>query len=356
MNVRLPSRDPPGEEMAWLSRRPVGTSSPCSVSKYRAAGRPHVFGHPDRRDGVEALTTEVAVVLVADLDAVLEPGLAHPTSRQVDLLETERHADHPGVVVTGGVQRHRAPSAPDVEQSGAGVAVEAELAAHEFVLGGLGLLEIRGRGDEAGARVGPAGPEDEPVEVVAHVVVVADGPGVPCRGVDPAGRPALLGRRRQGSPEGPEPTGRPHRGRQRAGSDAAEVAGRSVAERGQHLEDVPLDGEVTGHERTRQPEFPRGPQDAAERVGGVEVDHPYRVVRTEHTSVPEAEPHPDAVAHERLHHRGQRGGRATRNRGAVRRLPDRTFSYRFPCGHGTSSSVGHPDAPMLGSATPGPHA
>ena len=104
-----------------MSRRPVGASRSRSVSKYWAVrAEPDVLEHADRRDGVELLAPQVPVVLVADLDPVLEPGLAHPPLRLVDLLVAEGHADHPGAVVAGGVEGHRAPAAAHVEQAGPG--------------------------------------------------------------------------------------------------------------------------------------------------------------------------------------------------------------------------------------------
>ena len=172
-------------------------------------GRAHVFEHADRGDGVELLAVQVPVVLVPDLHPVLEAGLPHALVGPVHLLVAEGDADHPGVMVAGGVDGHRPPPAPHVEQPGPGAPVEPELAADQLVLGRLGLLEGGGRRDEPGARVGPARAQHQLVEVVAHVVVVADRPGVPGRRVDPTGGTGLLGRWRQRAPRAPEPAGGP---------------------------------------------------------------------------------------------------------------------------------------------------
>ena len=52
-----------------------------------------------------------------DLHPVLEAGLPHPLLRLVDLLVAQGDADDPGVVVPGGVEGHRPPPTPHVEQA-----------------------------------------------------------------------------------------------------------------------------------------------------------------------------------------------------------------------------------------------
>ena len=76
-----------------------------------------------------------------------------------------------------------------------------ELAGDEVVLGRLGVVERHAVVDEAGARVRHRLAEDDPVEVVADVVVVADRPRVAAQRVAPTLQPRLLRRRRQRPPD-----------------------------------------------------------------------------------------------------------------------------------------------------------
>ena len=228
---------------------------------------PHVLEHPDGRDGVELLAPEVAVVLQADLDLPVQPGIGHPSGGLVDLLAAEGDADHPGAVVAGGVDGHRTPTTAHVEQPGSGGVVNAQLAADQLVLGRLGLLE-RGAGRrEPRAGVGHARAQHESVEAVSHVVVVADGLGVPGGGVESSGRPALLGGRGQRRTEHAQAPGRLHHGGHGPQTDLAEVAGRRVVERAQQLVEVAFDGEVAGDEGAGHAQLARRPQDATDGVG-----------------------------------------------------------------------------------------
>ena len=154
MNDVRPSLEPPVELMAWLSSRPFGAERGVEhlevpVELLLA----DVLGHADRRDGVEPLTAEQAVVLQPDLDPVGDAGLGDPLASERRLGLADGDADDGHVVVRGGVDGHRAPAAPDVEHPPAGVVVEPELAADQLVLGRLGVGEVRRRLDEAGARV-----------------------------------------------------------------------------------------------------------------------------------------------------------------------------------------------------------
>ena len=184
-----------------------------------------MFEHADRRDGVELLAAQVAVVLQADLDLVGQPGQLHPAPGLVDLLAAEGDPDHGGPVTAGGMDGHRAPAAAHIEQPGSGALIETELATDQFVLGRLRLLEGGAVGFEPGARIGHARAEDEPIEVVAHVVVVADHRGIPGRRVEPARRSAFLGRRGERRSEGPQPPGGVDDGGEGPQSHPPEIAG-----------------------------------------------------------------------------------------------------------------------------------
>ncbi len=140
-----------------------------------------MFGHADGGDRVVGPVADVAVVLHTDLDPVGEPLLGDALTGVGRLLLGEGHADHAHAVLTGRVDRHRTPAAADVEE--ALTRRQLQLAADEFELVALGVLQGAVRGLPVGARVDHRGAEDDLVEVVADVVVVADGAFVGALGV-----------------------------------------------------------------------------------------------------------------------------------------------------------------------------
>ena len=158
------------------TRRPQGTAQQPVVAVEVLVT--DVLGHPDRRDRVVLLAADVAVVLQSDLDPIGDAGSRHPLASPGGLGLTDRDADRRHVVVAGGVDHHRAPPAPDVEEAPARHRVEPELATDEIVLQRLRGDEIGRVVDEAGTRVRHRRSEHEPVEVVADVVVVVDRGGV----------------------------------------------------------------------------------------------------------------------------------------------------------------------------------
>ena len=226
---------------------------------------PDVLGHADRGHRVERLAAEVAVVLQPDLDAVGEPGVGHPLAGEGGLRLADRDADDGHVVVRRGVDRHGAPAAPDVEEPSAGEAVETELAADEVVLGGLGVREVGVGVHEPGARVRHRRAEHEAVEVVAHVVVVADGLGVASHRVAPAVQAGLLRRRRQRPAEHTQAPRRSHRWRHEPQHIVA-LLGQAAAHGGDELEDVAVGVELPGDVRPAQPELVRAPQQPADGI------------------------------------------------------------------------------------------
>ena len=71
-----------------------------SVAKYSSSSRrADVLEHADRADRVERAVVHVAVVLHADLDAVVEPGVVHRAPRPLGLALRERDADRVHAVV-----------------------------------------------------------------------------------------------------------------------------------------------------------------------------------------------------------------------------------------------------------------
>ena len=182
--------------------------------------------------------------------------------------------DGPHAVVAGGVERHAAPAAADVEQPHA--RLEAELAADQLVLVGLGLLERVGRVVEHGARVGHARAQHHPVEVVGDVVVVADGRRVagPASGARPW-RLGLLGGRRQ--PAHLAPAAQLAATSRSMALGSSRTFGHAVAQVEQRP-DVAVELEVAGHVGPGEAQLAGRGDDAPQRVGRAD-DHGGRGVR-----------------------------------------------------------------------------
>ncbi|MNK35689.1 hypothetical protein D3C87_542200 [compost metagenome] len=132
----------------------------------------HVLEHADAGDAVE-LARHVAVVLQADLDAVLQAGGLHALGREVELVLRQRDAHAARAELLRRADHQRAPAAADVEQRLPGL---------EFDLGEdvVDFLQLRGGQVfvavlEVGARIDHVRIEPELVERVRHVVVVLDG-------------------------------------------------------------------------------------------------------------------------------------------------------------------------------------
>ena len=258
-----------------MSSRPVGTSARAQDAEVLVDPfGSDVLGHPDRADRVEALVAELAVVLQPDLHFVADAGLADPLPGQFGLLPADRDADCLHSIARRRVDGHRSPSATDIEQPHALALVEAQLAGDEVVLGRLGVVERHAVVDEAGAGVRHRIAEDEPVEVVADVVVVADRPRVAAQRVAATLQPRLLRWRRQRPPE--------HSGALRRGdrfdhcsAPEAQVLGRGVAERLDHGDEIALGVEVAGDVRPTEAELVGHPQQSADGVGRVDPQRPW---------------------------------------------------------------------------------
>ncbi len=182
---------------------------------------------------------------------------------------------------------------PTSSRRGPGAVSTPEFAADQLVLGRLGVLQ-RGLGrGEPGARVGHARAEHQPVEVVAHVVVVADDLGVPGR-ASGAGRPACTPRAApaaaaRGRPDvGPPP---PWWAGCAGRSGGGHGARRRGAAREQPVE-VAFDGQVAGDERTGHAQLAGRPQDAPHRVGRADPQGADAVGRPDGAPVPELEAEP----------------------------------------------------------------
>ena len=274
-----------------------------------------MLGHADRRDGVEALAPQLAVVLQADLDPVADAGLGRPLAGEVRLGAADRDADDRHVVVLRGVDGHRAPSAADVEQASTGPLGKAELATDQLVLGGLRRGEVGVVVLEPGARVRHRRPEHDPIEVVADVVVVPDGGSVAAQRVPAAAQVSLLGRPPQGAPQDAQPAGGGQAGRQRRPAEAHALASHP-AHRRQRLEQVAVGVQVAGDVGPGQPELVRAPQDPPQGVLGAHAQRAgrRRRRRSEVAAIPELDAQRQLGAEQRADERpdgfGDRARRA----------------------------------------------
>ena len=152
-----------------------------------------VLDHADRGDLVVGLAGEVAPVHDVDVDEVADARLLGALPRADGLRLRERHARRAHAVLARRVHDEAAPAAADVEQPLA--RLQLQLAADEVELRALRLLERLRPAREDRARVRHRRVEEEREELVADVVVVADGAQVALAAVAPADRPQLRGGR-----------------------------------------------------------------------------------------------------------------------------------------------------------------
>ena len=189
-------KDVTGEELRLTGRPPVETVRDAVVEietavlehgvdageERRVVRDADVLDHPDRGDLVVAgVGRQVAHVEVLDPTALAESERRDALGGVVGLGARQGDAVGADAVVLGGPDGEAAPAAADVEQ--ALVAAQAQLAADQIELVGLGLLERAVGLAIVGARVDHERIEEQRVEVVGDVVVVGDRPGVPRLGL-----------------------------------------------------------------------------------------------------------------------------------------------------------------------------
>ena len=178
-----PPRMPPGARHLLHEHPSTGAHRPPQdVDVRRVVALADVLAHLQGSHRIEVVPfRDFSVVLQPDLDPVSQPPLGDALVDEPLLLGRDRHADHPRAEVLGRVQRQRPPTAPDVEQ--APIGPEVELAADQVELRVLGRLDgLVGVVAVVGARVGHRRVEDQRVELVRQVVVVADRPPVAAAG------------------------------------------------------------------------------------------------------------------------------------------------------------------------------
>src|SRR5260370_40686464 len=101
-----------------------------------------------------------------------------------ELVLTQCNAERPGVVIRSGVKQQSSPAAADIQETL--VRLQAQLAANEVELVSLGRLQRLAPGRKIRARIHHLIVEKQPVEVVRHIVVMANGVAIACLAVRPA--------------------------------------------------------------------------------------------------------------------------------------------------------------------------
>ena len=253
-----------------------------------------VLGHPDRRDRVELLAADVAVVLQPDLDPI---GHARPRppargrgSAWASLIVMPTTVTSKCVAAWITIEPHPHPtssSRPPVISS------SPSLRQIRSCFGRLGGVEVGRVVDEAGTRVRHRRAEHQPVEVVADVVVVLDRGGVAPRRVAPAVQRGLraaaagaAGRARRGGARPGSPAGTCPKARRGSSSGSA---ARSAC---RHLEDVAVGVELA---RRRTPG--RGPAGSGSTARGGKASGdavrsvPTPLGRADAAAVPELDAH-----------------------------------------------------------------
>ncbi len=284
----------------------------------RVLGVTDVLAHLDRGDGVVRAALAVPVVLAHHPHPFAQAALAHPLADVRRLFPGQRDGGDLCPVPFGGVQGERAPAAADVQQPGAGH--EVQLAADQLQLGPLGV-----GGGEAGllarpvaAGVGHGLVEEQGVEVVGQVVVVADGGPVAGPAVQAAAQPRLgggSGRRRAHDPEayGRGERAGPVGGREPRRARAPLAGGRP--HRPQALGEVALDVDLAGHVGLREAQLAGLPQQAAQGAAGAQDDHG-GAGRAGLAAVPGAQPQGQRAAEDVPREGGEPVGRAGPGGGA----------------------------------------
>ncbi len=132
--------------------------------------------HAHAGDAVEGAVLHVAVVLQADLNAVLQARALHALGGQVELVLRQRDAHALRAELLRRAQHQRAPAAADVEQALA--RLQLDLAQDVVDLLHLRLVQCLVAVLEVGAGIDYVLVQPLAVEGVGDVVVVLDGLGI----------------------------------------------------------------------------------------------------------------------------------------------------------------------------------
>ena len=180
--------------------------------------------------------------------------------------------------------------------------------------------DVRRRPGPVGAGVDHRRPEDELVEVVADVVVVADGRGVGALVVAHPAQPAraddLLRRQRWPAAEGAQPGQSAHGPQLLARGQAQPLVGGELGHQlrgGERGVQVTLDVEIAGDEGAGQAELVGLPQQGAQGAAGTEDDGGGGTGRAGLAAVPAAEPIGQSGTQQLGHQRREAAGNSGRH-------------------------------------------
>lgn len=128
-----------------------------------------VFQHADRYEDIE-VTGDIAIVVLDEFDAIEELFRGGAFAGKADLLARDVERLDPCPVMSGHVQRQRAPAAAGLDDRVP--RLQLQLAAHQIELGDLRCLERRFRRVEQRAGVDELAIQPQLIEIIPEVVVV----------------------------------------------------------------------------------------------------------------------------------------------------------------------------------------
>ena len=199
---------------------------------------------------------------------------------------------------------HASPSTANIEQPHPGH--EPQLATNQVIFDGLCFVETRVAGVEVSARVGHRLSEDQPVEIVADVVMMCDRRCITILGVDTTTDAGLFGWRCRGKAENPKFAGCPDQcwnvSSTKFLTDHVGRIPRHVLSRRKGLDDGTLEIDLSGHIRSAKAKLTRCPQDVTE--GLRRFDHDYVRSRcAQKGTIPKLDGHRSRIVQERGHQR-----------------------------------------------------
>ena len=165
---RCPARPRAPDEVN--ERHPAGFEHFAHMAKILAVmGDADMLEHPHRHDPVKGLM-HVAVIGEANVDLVLQPGLAHPLSGQRMLFRRQGHAHDIDAVIARQSDRHAAPATADVEH--AHTRFEQKFLCNMAFLGLLRLIQSHVGMLEIGAAILPIRVQKQVIQFTRQVIVM----------------------------------------------------------------------------------------------------------------------------------------------------------------------------------------
>src|SRR6185437_10510770 len=234
----------------------------------RQVGAPDMLVHADRDNLVEGfLAGDVAVILQPDLDALREPNLGNAAAGELVLPLAQGDADAGDAIALRRPDQQAAPAAADIEKPLA--RLELKLATDMVELLLLRRVDILRPGVEIGAGIDHLPVEPESVELIGHIVMMADRARIGGTAVAEAAR----------GEHGAEPT---------QPGELADALGERDAD-GENVSEPAFDPEIATHVGGRQRVYIAAQQRRQERALGERDGDPRRHSELVGVAVPEDE-------------------------------------------------------------------